>query len=236
MKNFKSQLLEEYKYKFEFHAHTSPVSGCSQIPCTEFAEKFIGFGYDGVVITNHFTPDYPDRFKDGAEAAEFYLKDVADVKKAAGDKLSVCLGMEIRFSKNINDYLVYGINENDVEKCFYYLDKGIDNFYKEFKNDKNVIIQAHPYRDHVVRANPASIDGAEVFNFHSGHNPRMSEAAKFAAENNLLVTGGLDLHHPHQWATHTVRLKTLPKDSYDIAEIIKSGEMLFTVGNSIVLP
>ena len=170
MKNFKENLLEEYKYKIELHAHTKPVSGCSEIPCAEFAEKFIGYGYDGVVVTNHFMPDCLDRFKDGAEAAEFYLKGVTDVREAAGDKLSVCLGMEIRFTQNMNDYLVYGINEKDVEKCFYYLDKGIDVFYKEFKNDKNVIIQAHPFRDNIERVNPGSLDGVEVFNFHAGHN------------------------------------------------------------------
>ncbi len=236
MKDLKEKLFEEYKYKIELHAHTYPVSGCSDFECDEFAKRFVELGYDGVVVTNHFMPDYPSRFKDGAEAAEFYLKGCTDVKKAAGDKLSVYLGMEIRFTENNNDYLVYGINESDVEKCFYYLDKGIDVFYKEFKNDKNIIIQAHPFRDGLVRANPASLDGVEVFNFHAGHNARISEAAKFASENNLIVSGGVDLHHDFQWGTHSVRVKNLPKDSYDVAELIKSGEMMFVVGNSIVLP
>ena len=110
MKDLKLQLLEEYKYKFEFHAHTSPVSGCSEIPCDEFAQKFIGYGYDGVVITNHFTPDYPSRFKDGAEAAEFYLKDVADVKKAAGDKITIV------FVNEIGSFEFRKINFAELEK------------------------------------------------------------------------------------------------------------------------
>lgn len=236
MKQFKEKLFDEYKYKIELHAHTTPVSACSEIPCEVLAGKFIELGYDGVVITNHMQPGFLDMFKSAADCAEYYVNDFLNTKKAAGDKLSVCLGMEIRFTENWNDYLVYGINENDIEKAFCFLDKGIKAFYKEFKNDKNIILQAHPFRDNMERANPADIDGIEVFNFHAEHNPRMSEAAKFAKENNLIVSGGVDLHHDFQWGTHTVRCKNVPKDSYEVAELIKSGEMLFQVGNSIVLP
>ena len=231
----KQALIDEYKYKIELHAHTKPVSTCSEMECELFANNFIKYGFDGVAVTNHFMSDYfGDR--NVREATEYYLDGYRNVVEAAGDKLSVWLGMEIRFTENFNDYLVYGINENDIEKCFYYLDKGIDVFYKEFKNEKNLIIQAHPCRNSCVTANPKSLDGAEVFNFHAGHNAGMTKAARFAKENNLITSGGIDLHHEYQWDTFAVRCKTLPKDSYELAELIKSEDLIYTVGNSIVIP
>ncbi len=235
MKDLKAQILDKYKYKFEFHAHTSPVSACSELPVDVFTRNFIENGYDGVVITNHFLPSMKDDFT-AKECAEFYLSDYHAVKKEAGDKLSVCLGMEIRFKGSINDYLVYGINEDDVEKCWYYLDKDIDTFYKEFKNDKNIILQAHPFRDDMTRCNPKSIDGIEVFNLHPAHNARIAVAGHYAQENGLLVSGGLDYHHQFQTDLTSVRLPSLAKDSYDIADLLKKEDMIFTVGNSIILP
>ncbi len=235
MNELKMQLLEKYKYKFELHAHTNPVSPCSQIPAEEFAAKFIDNGYDGVVVTNHFLPWMKEKYS-AKEYADYYLSDFETVKKTAGDKLTVCLGMEIRFSENDNDYLVYGIDGADVEKCWYYLDKGIDCFYREFKNDRNVIFQAHPFRDGMTRCNPKSVDGVEVFNMHAGHNSRISTAAVYAKENNLLVSGGLDYHHEWQTAQTAVRFPEKITNSYDIAEFLKRRDMIFTVGDSIILP
>lgn len=235
IKMIKEELLEKYPYKTELHAHTNPASGCSEFKPAELVKVFADSGYSSLVITNHFIKRSDS---DTAEKyAEFYFKDFDEATEAAAGRINVCLGMEIRFVQNNNDYLVYGIGRDDVEKAFYYFDKGIDVFYREFKNDKNVIIQAHPFRDGMESVNPASLDGIEVFNLHAGHNSRISHAAAYAADNNFgIITAGLDFHHPWQIASVALRTSKEMKDSYDVSEVLKSGDYVFSVGNSIILP
>lgn len=38
IKELKRELLSQYKYQIELHAHTSPASGCSQITPKEMIE------------------------------------------------------------------------------------------------------------------------------------------------------------------------------------------------------
>ena len=77
LNEIKTKLLNEYKYKIELHAHTSPVSGCSQILPKDMAETYKALGYDGVVITNHFNVR-GDMTKE--EYLDFYLKDYEETK------------------------------------------------------------------------------------------------------------------------------------------------------------
>ena len=235
MKTTKNELLSEYKYKFELHAHTSPVSCCSEISASDFARDFIEDGFDGVCITNHFSPQLL-RFATAKAAAEFYLSDYYSTKAAAGDRLSVCLGMEIRFTENCNDYLVFGVNDADIERAYYYLDKGIDVFYREFKDARKLILQAHPFRNGMVRANPKSLDGIEVYNLHPNHNSRIGEAARYAAENNMIISGGIDFHHEWQRNIFALRCRTLPRDSYEVSELVKSGDLIYTLGDNVIIP
>lgn len=229
-------LFEEYKYKTELHAHTSPVSMCSQIPAEDMAGIYKKLGYDSITITNHFEPSYA-LSHDKNEFIEYYINDYHTVKRE-GEKLgiNVLLGAEVRFTEHINDYLVFGICEDDLYEMYEYLDKGIEVFYKEFKNDKNVILQAHPFRDGMKRAPKESLDGIETFNMHPGHNSRVAVASAYAAENDMLVTCGTDYHHPGHEGLAAVRTKMPLTDSYELAAAIKSRDYMFEIGKSLVLP
>lgn len=133
-------------YKTELHSHTSPASICSDIDPKHLIQIYKENGYDGIVLTNHFytdvdgkTPEYVVK-----HFLEDYYKCIEEGKKL---NLNVILGAEIRFTENSNDYLIYGIDEADLSEIYKLLPYGNDNFYKEFKNEKNVILQAHPFRD-----------------------------------------------------------------------------------------
>ena len=144
--------------------------------------------------------------------------------------------MEIRFSENANDYLVYGIDKEDLYRAYDFLDKEIKKFYNSFKNAGNLIIQAHPFRDNMERADVNFIDGIEVFNMHPNHNSRVGLAAKFAKENNLLKTCGTDFHQAEHLAMVATVTKNLPKDSFELADIIKKQDFIFDIsGNKILL-
>ena len=41
--------------KFELHCHTSPASPCGKVPAASVAQLLWKHGYQGAVVTNHFT-------------------------------------------------------------------------------------------------------------------------------------------------------------------------------------
>lgn len=227
-------MFDEYKYKTELHAHTTPASGCSQITPEYMVEVYKKGGYTSIALTNHFI------IEKGAISEKKISTLLNDYKKTKelGEKagLNIIFGAEIRFSDNFNDYLIYGIEEDDLEKIYSLLDFGIDNFYRTYKNDKNIIIQAHPFREVCTVANPCSIDGIEVFNVHPGHNSKIAVAAKFANEHNKIVTAGTDFHHHGHECLSAILTKEPILDSFMLASVLKNRDYLINIGGCKVLP
>ena len=128
--------FSEYKYKLEMHCHSKPVSFCARCTVQEVAERYKALGYDGIVLTNHFNKSDCERRGEGLEKfVEGYIKDYRDLKEEC-EKLGirVYLGMEIKFSNvNANEYLVYGVDEDDVRKAADFLDERLRNFTKALK-------------------------------------------------------------------------------------------------------
>ena len=231
------KLTDEYKYKIDFHVHTSPASPCSDVTSERTVETYAKLGFDGIVITNHFVKpllksDNPNEVRDT------YLSDYYRAK-SLGEKLGlkVYLGMEIRCLESANDYLIYGIGDDDIKTITAHIEDDFITFYKAFKSDKNLILQAHPFRDGMTRQDARFIDGIESFNVHQGHNSRNGFANKYANEHkNFVKTCGSDFHHLGNEGLGAVRMKTLPDDSFGLVEVIKSGDYLLDVAGSIVIP
>jgi len=242
----KQKLEKKYPYRIELHAHTKPHSGCGEAEPEKLAELYAQKGYDGIVVTNHFMGlcDGKEYIKGETkeEQLKFYLSGYEEAKKA-GEKLGlkVYLGIEIRFSKeNNNDYLIYGADEEVASICYDNFREDLQYFRENVKLPKSVFVQAHPFRPGVEPADPALLDGVETFNMHPGHNQRVIFACKFAKENNFKIrTVGSDFHHINQGheGVSALRTKVLPKDSFHLAEILKSGDYLFEIGEtSLVMP
>lgn len=229
-------MFKEYIFKTELHTHSSPASICSEIPPEKLVEIYKARGYDSVAVTNHFSVVGLSA-ENGNEYFDRFLNDYfrcCECGEKAG--LNIIFGAEIRFSENSNDYLIYGISPGDMEEIRSLLPYGIDNFYREFKNDKNIIIQAHPFRDRLERAKPESLDGIEVFNMHPNHNSRVAFAANYARENKLIPICGTDFHHPGQECLSAIYSKEKITDSYQLARVIKSQEYIMEIGGFKFLP
>lgn len=228
-------MLEEYKYKTELHAHTTPASACSQITPEYLTEVYKKCGYTSVVLTNHFM--YREGEYDPGERIAAYLDDYEKARVfGRRNGINVILGAELRFSENINDYLIYGIEEKDLYTIDSLLSEGVDNFYRVFKNEKNILVQAHPFRDGMERANPKSLDGTEVFNLHPGHNSRIGFAAKYAREHGHIITGGTDYHHFGHEGLGGIFTKEPITDSCQLAAILKSGDYLINISGYKLIP
>ncbi len=238
--NLKKQLLEEYKYRIELHAHSFPSSRCSEVSPEELIEIYSGLEYDAIVLTNHFMYNYPDKLKK-EEILDKYIESFEKAKKT-GKKfgLNVLFGAEIRFTENHNDYLIYGVDRNVLSVCYDYFKKGVKAFRQEVKLDKSVFIQAHPFRNAIEFCDPELLDGMETFNMHPGHNSRIGLAVKYADENNIKIkTAGSDFHHKNRSheGVAAMRTKVMPMDSFQLAEILKTGDYILEIGkDSLVLP
>ena len=230
-----SSLSKAYPYRTELHAHTFPVSSCSFVTAAETVRRYRDVGCDSLVIVNHLSPP---KWIPGntAELAELYLSDYEAAKKAAGNDINVILGVEIRFPENANDYLVYGVSPEDIEYFVTLVPHGIENFYKKAKTPRNVILQAHPFRKEMVRAPLDCIDGIEIFNMHPKHNSAVALAARYAKEHGLLVCGGSDFHYENDEALCLVRTENKLRDSYDVADMIRSKNFLFDISDNLILP
>ena len=132
--------------------------------------------------------------------------------------------------------MIYGVDESDIEHFITLIPHGIENFYKEAKNDKNVIIQAHPLRKNMVLAPVNSIDGIESMNMHPNHHAKPSIAFKYAKENDLLVSGGSDFHHKGHQALCLMRTKSAMTNSFEVAEALKLKSAIFDCSGHIIIP
>ena len=231
-------MFEEYKYKYDLHIHTSPVSPCGDFAPEDVVDKHIALGCEGIVITNHFQPRLVEKFENHRDFVDHFLNDYRKGKEYAEKKdFNVILGIEIRFPQDTNDYLIYGVDEDDVYKALDYIFTDYETFYKGFKNNRNLVIQAHPFRTGCFLQNTDILDGIEVFNLHPGHNSAIGFAAKAAYEApHLLRTGGTDFHHETHQGMCATRFKERVTDSFHLAELLKSKDYIIDIWGNKILP
>lgn len=228
-------IVSEYEYKTELHAHTSPASPCGDLTPEEVVRTYKEIGCHSVVITNHICPSL------GGVGIDAFCKTyLYDYEKAceAGKQygVDVILGLELRFDENNNDYLIYGVTPEDVRTAFESFSLGLEGFRRKFRKDSNIIIQAHPFRKMSEPAPFSLVDGIEAFNLHPGHNSRVAMAAKVAKENDLIVTGGTDFHHPGHQGMCLIRTRERLHNSFDVVKLLNSRDYLFDISGSIVFP
>ncbi len=229
-----SKILTDYPYTTELHAHSFPVSACGDFSPADVVGFYKNAGVSSLVLTNHLNPHWTDG--DRKERAKEYLSDYEAAKEAAGDDMNVILGVEIRFTENDNDYLVYGVNPEDIEHFISLIPYGIENFYKEAKTEDNLIIQAHPMRKNMVLAPLNSIDGVESMNMHPNHHAKPSMMFKYAKENGLIVSGGSDFHHKGHHALCLMRTENEMKTSFDVTTSLRSKQAIFDCSGHIIIP
>ena len=99
------------QYKYELHCHTKETSLCGQVPAAEIVKMYKEQGYNGIVITDHYSPMTfkPSRVYRPQTDIDFYISGYKEALKYADENFTVLLGMELRYYATANDYLVYGV-------------------------------------------------------------------------------------------------------------------------------
>lgn len=225
-----------YPYRLELHAHSSPASGCSEVPADELVRVFKEAGYDGIALTNHFIAN-SDYTGSKENTIEMFKKDIY-LAQETGDKLGIKVyaGAELRFHNHSNnDYLFFGYTLDELPDIFDYLNTDLETFVKEYKKESSLLIQAHPFRNDMIRMNSDLLDAIEAFNVHQNHNSRVAVAAKYAAAEGKIMTVGSDYHHPGFEGISATRTKVLPKDESELISIIKNEDFIMEIGGRILL-
>lgn len=228
--------ISDYKYKIETHAHTSPMSPCADFCADDVMKMYSEAGFNAVAITNHFC-EYSFQGDTFETVKKRFLSDFYDAQNAAVKYgVTALLGMEIRFAENSNDYLLYGFDENDIKSLFKATAGGYKTFFKQ-KDQKMLFIQAHPFRNGMTETDPSFLDGIEALNMHPGHNSRLALAVKYAKQHpHLITTCGTDFHHKGHQGLGGILSKTLPKDTHELAALLRSRDYLFNLAGSIAIP
>ena len=237
MKETYTGLSERYPFRVELHTHSSPASGCSEIPPEKLVGLYADKKVDAICLTNHYTPALLSDGKSREQTVGDYLDDyhrAAEEGKKLG--VNVILGAELRFIENSDDFLIFGIDEKDIDDFYDYVGGTVADFRRNWRKDGSFFLQAHPFRSGMVLVDPELLDGVEAFNMHPNHNSRVGVAAGYAVENCLIPTIGTDCHHYGHEAIGLLRTKTLPKTSDDVAKILFSCDFIFEINGFLMIP
>ena len=209
------------------HFHTQESSPCANIGAAEAVAAYAQKGYDAIVVTDHY---YDKLFEDNAcgdgweERIERWLKGYR-LAKQEGERLGVLvlLGMELRFTHNWNDYLVYGITERILKDFPRLYNMREDEFHALALQHGLIVVQAHPFRPNMIRYNPKWLSGIEIYNGNQRHENQNDAAKAYAAQHALLPTGGSDFHEWEDLAKSGIRTTQRIQTIQDLTDVLRSG-------------
>lgn len=181
------------KYKYELHCHTGCVSQCGRVDPEEIVKLYKEKGYNGIVVTDHYSPLTFRPNWCPQKQIDFYLSGYRRMKRAAGDDFTVLLGMELRHYGTANDYLVYGLDDDFLYRAGNLMFPWEKRAFKMLHDEGYLIYQAHPFRPGIRRCDPSLIDGVEVYNGKTNKDQN-TKAYEWAKENNKLMCSGSDFH------------------------------------------
>jgi hypothetical protein len=182
-------------------------------------------GYNGIVSSDHFNLDFFEHFPNmsWADQIEQYMLgfySASILGKRYG--LDVFFGIEFRETSSINDFIVLGLDKDFLlkheEMYRYSLEKAVGCFHAAGA----LVIQAHPYRPGVnTLANPALLDGIEVYNGNSQWKYDTESAYKTAKLYNLIGLSGSDTHLSEDVGHGGIILNKKPKDIHELICLIR---------------
>ena len=164
------------------------------------------------------------------EKVDFYLDGYKALCDAAEGRLNIILGMELRFDKDNNDYLVYGITEEFLRQTGDLMKMNLKTLKPIFEENGILVFQAHPFRNGMQIVKPELLDGVEIFNGHMDHDSRNTIAQIWAEKFGFKRTAGSDYHYSSQVPNAGMLTDVEVKDVATLVEILKNGQYQLIVG------
>ena len=212
------------KYLFDTHIHTKEASSCSRVFAADIVKRYKELGYDGLIITDHFSASQFERHGETyEEQVRKYLSGYRAAKEYEDENFHIILGMELRFLENDNDYLVYGFDEDFVLNNNLTLYNDPEEFRPVVEENNFIIFQAHPFRIGMTVIDPELLDGVEVYNGHGDHYSRNKIANKWAELHSLRKLSGSDFHGNITLEPGGVYFDEYYTDSKQVAKALREG-------------
>ncbi len=216
-------------YRYELHAHTSECDTAAHESGAELVRLYKAAGYDGMVITDHYFHHFYNWFADDIAGLDHratmrrwqkgYL-----AAREEGEKLgfTVLPGAEVRFDGTINDYLVYGCDEE-----FFLTAPRLNELHSleeliAVLPPEACVVHAHPFRVKMTVIDPSPLFGIEVFNGLT--EPFRNEMAeRYAAHYGKAMTSGSDCHHYNHVGHGGILTEAPITTAADLARVLRSG-------------
>lgn len=212
------------KFLFDTHIHTKEASSCSRVFAADIVKRYKELGYDGLIITDHFSASQFERHGETyEEQVRKYLSGYRAAKEYEDENFHIILGMELRFLENDNDYLVYGFDEDFVLNNNLTLYNDPEEFRPVVEENNLIIFQAHPFRIGMTVIDPELLDGVEVYNGHGDHYSRNKIANKWAELHSLRKLSGSDFHGNITLEPGGVYFDEYYTDSKQVAKALREG-------------
>ncbi|MBQ8782905.1 MAG: PHP domain-containing protein [Clostridia bacterium] len=216
------------KYLIETHCHTDESSNCGKMPAAEAVRLYRSLGYSGMLISDHLhnytfrTLKKSNPNPTWEEKVEYFLKGYKSALNEAKkyDDFKVYLGAELRFDKNDNDYLIFGLSEEKLLKLNGIIEMRPEKGLELVKSLDCAVIQAHPFRDDCVVMKPGICHGVEVYNGHSTES-RNDIALEWAQKFDFIMTSGSDFHGGTE-PNGGIYVDVMPKNEDELRDIILS--------------
>lgn len=211
-------------FLFDTHIHTKESSSCGEVFAADVVKRYKSLGYDGIIVTDHV---HKRQFEKHGETyalqAEKFLEGYRTAKKFESENFHVILGMEIRFSENDNDYLVYGFDEDFVFSHELSAFASLKEFKPLAKENGLILFQAHPFRKNITVIDPKSVDGFEVYNGHANHESNNDIAYRWAKKYSQRMLSGSDFHGNVKMEAGGVYFEEYVKTSEDVARLLREN-------------
>ena len=217
-------------YKYELHAHTSECDLVARLSGAQLVRAYAEQGYSGIVITDHYFSIFFDWFGKELEGAthrqimDRWLRGF-DSARNEGEKIgfTVLPGAEVRIDGTINDYLVYGLEVEDLYRLPLLNRMSSIDEVLDILPDYTCVVHAHPFRNSMTVRDPSRLFGIEVHN--GGTEPFRNVLAQTWAEHyGKAMTSGSDCHGPEAVAQGGITTDTPIYTPADLTNILRCGK------------
>ena len=217
-------------YKYELHAHTSECDLVARLSGAQLVRAYAEQGYSGIVITDHYFSIFFDWFVKELEGAthrqimDRWLRGF-DSARNEGEKIgfTVLPGAEVRIDGTINDYLVYGLEVEDLYRLPLLNRMASIDEVLDILPDYTCVVHAHPFRNSMTVRDPSRFFGIEVHN--GGTEPFRNALAQTWAEHyGKAMTSGSDCHGPEAVAQGGITTDAPIYTPADLTNILRCGK------------
>ena len=212
--------------RIDLHVHSSDLSLCGHMSAKETIDRYIEAGFDGFVLTNHFNRDMAEHFeRHGIPTSQYfahYKKCYEEARAYGAEKgFLVLCGYELRFDRASNDYLVYGMSDEDAANCVDMFSWGPEKFGAYAVEKEFLFYQAHPFRNHMRIVRPSYLFGMEIVNGNPRHDSRNDIAKAWTEKFGLHQIAGSDCHQQEDVAVAGIEFEGTISTMEELCQILR---------------